>query len=57
MLVVALGSLVIYGNTAFGHTSVKVCLVFLMVPLASWQLAAIVVPNRGVHFWQAVTSR
>ena len=43
MLVLTVGSLIIYGNTAFGHSTAKVGFVFLMVPLASWLLAAIVV--------------
>ena len=43
MLVLTVGSLMIYGNTAFGHSTRKVGFVFLMVPLASWLLAAIVV--------------
>jgi hypothetical protein len=44
MLVLTLGSLFIYGNTALGHPTAKVGFVFLMVPLASWLLAGIVVP-------------
>jgi hypothetical protein len=44
MLVLTLGSLVIYGITAFGHPRAKVGFVFLVVPLASWLLAAIAVP-------------
>jgi hypothetical protein len=36
MLVLTVGSLIIYGNTAFGHSTAKVGFVFLMVPLASW---------------------
>ena len=44
MLVITLGSLAIYGDVAFGHTKAKIGFVFLMVPLASWLLIAIVVP-------------
>lgn len=43
MLILTAGSLMIYGNAAFGHSTAKVGFVFLMVPLASWLLAAIVV--------------
>lgn len=44
MLVVTLGSLAIYGNVAFGPARAKPAAVFLVVPLASWLLIAIVVP-------------
>ncbi len=42
-LVIAVGSLAIYGDVAFGHTKAKIGFVFLMVPLASWLLIAVVV--------------
>jgi hypothetical protein len=44
MLVIALSSLAIYEDVAFGHTKAKIGFVFLMVPLASWLLIAVVVP-------------
>lgn len=44
MLVLTVGSLIIYGNTAFGHSTAKVGFVFLVVPLASWLVAAIALP-------------
>ena len=44
ILVLTVGSLIIYGNTAFGHSTAKVGFVFLVVPLASWLVAAIVLP-------------
>jgi hypothetical protein len=44
MLVLTLGSLAIYREVAFGYTTAKVGFVFLVVPLASWLLIAIVVP-------------
>ena len=44
MLVLALGSLAIYGEVAFGPPRAKPAFVFLVVPLASWLLIAIVVP-------------
>jgi len=44
MLVITLGALAIYGDVAFGHTKAKIGFVFLMVPLASWLLIAVVVP-------------
>ena len=43
MLVLTLGSLAIYGEVAFGYATAKVGFVFLVVPLASWLLIAIVV--------------
>jgi hypothetical protein len=42
-LVVTLGSLTIYGEVAFGYATAKVGFVFLVVPLASWLVTAIVV--------------
>lgn len=45
MLVITLPSLAIYGDVAFGHTKAKIGFVFLMVPLASWLLLAVVVPT------------
>jgi hypothetical protein len=44
MLVLALGSLAVYGDVAFGHPRAKIGFVFLVVPLASWLLMAVVVP-------------
>jgi hypothetical protein len=44
MLVLTLGSLAIYGEVAFGYATAKVGFVFLVVPLASWLMIAIVVP-------------
>jgi len=42
MLVITLGSLAIYSDVAFGHATAKAGFVFLVVPLASWLLIAIV---------------
>ncbi|MGC9996327.1 MAG: hypothetical protein ABSE79_13485 [Terriglobia bacterium] len=44
MLVLTLASLAIYGDVAFGHSTVKVGFVFLAVPFASWLLIVIVLP-------------
>jgi len=43
-LVLTLGSLAIYGYIAFGPPRAKTAFVFVVVPLASWLLIAIVVP-------------
>jgi hypothetical protein len=43
MLVVTLGSLAVYGETALGPPRAKTAFPFLMVPAASWLLIAIVV--------------
>jgi hypothetical protein len=43
MLVIALGSLAIYGALVFGTLRAKTGFVFLVVPAASWLLIAIVV--------------
>jgi|ERR1022692_88712 hypothetical protein len=43
MLVVTVASLAIYGAVAFGYTTLKVGFVFLVVPLASLVIIAIVV--------------
>jgi hypothetical protein len=43
-LVLALGSLAIYGLVVLGPPRAKPAAVFLMVPLASWLLLATVVP-------------
>ena len=50
MLVVALCSLAVYGDVAFGHTTVKIGFVFLVVPLASWLLMALVVQTAALIF-------
>ena len=43
-LVLALGSVAIYGAVSFGLLKAKIGTIFLLVPLASWLLMAIVVP-------------
>jgi hypothetical protein len=43
-LVLTLGSLAVYGDVAFGPPRAKPAFAFLVVPLASWLLIAIVVP-------------
>lgn len=43
MLVLTLGSLPIYATVALGFSSTRPAAVFLLVPLASWLLSAIVV--------------
>lgn len=43
-LVLTLGALAIYGAVSFGHLKAKIGFIFLVVPLASWLLMAIVVP-------------
>jgi hypothetical protein len=48
MLVLTLASLAIYGDVAFGHPTLKVGFVFLVVPPASWLVLAIVVPIAAV---------
>jgi hypothetical protein len=47
MLVLTLGSLAIYGDVALGPPRPKPASVFLVVPLASWLLIAIVLPIAG----------
>ena len=42
-LVVALGSLAVYGDDALGHRTAQAAFVYVVVPLASWLLLAIVV--------------
>jgi hypothetical protein len=44
MLVLTLGSLVIYGDVALGPPRTKTAFVFVVVPPASWLLLAIAVP-------------
>lgn len=44
MLILALASLAIYGTVALGPPRPKTAFPFLMVPLASWLLIAIVLP-------------
>lgn len=44
MLVLTLGSLAIYGNVALGPPRPQPAFVFLVVPLVSWLLIAIVLP-------------
>ena len=44
MLVLTLGSLAIYGDVALGPPRPKPAFVFLVVPLASWLLIAVVLP-------------
>ena len=44
MLVLAVGSLAIYGDVALGPPRTKAAFVFVVVPPASWLLIAIVVP-------------
>jgi len=44
MLVLTLGSLTIYGSVALGPPRPQPAFVFLVVPLASWLLIAIVLP-------------
>jgi hypothetical protein len=48
IVVLTLGSLVIYGDVAFGYTKAKVGFVFLVVPLASWLLTAAVVATAAL---------
>jgi hypothetical protein len=48
MLVLTLGSLAIYGEVAFGPPRAKPAAVFLMVPLASWLIMAVVIPATAV---------
>ncbi len=44
MLVLTVGSLAIYGDVALGPPRTKAAFVFVVVPLASWLLIALVVP-------------
>jgi hypothetical protein len=44
MLALTLGSLAIYGNVAWGPPRAKPAFAFLVVPLASWLLIALVIP-------------
>jgi hypothetical protein len=44
MLVLTLGSLAAYGEVALGPPRAKPAFIFLVVPLASWLLIAIVIP-------------
>jgi len=43
-LVLALGSVAIYGAVSFGLLKAKIGTIFLLVPVASWLLMAILVP-------------
>jgi hypothetical protein len=56
MLVLTLGSLAIYGDVAFGPPRAKPAFAFLVVPLSSWLLIAIVVAAAKIS-GKAVTSR
>lgn len=47
MLVLPLASVAIYADVALGHPRSKPAFAFLVVPLASWLLIAIVVPIAG----------
>jgi hypothetical protein len=44
MLVVALGSLAVYGYDAIRRISAKAAFIYLVLPFASWLLMAIVIP-------------
>lgn len=44
MLIITLGSLIIYVDDAFGHRRPQAAFVYVAVPPASWLLMAIVVP-------------
>jgi hypothetical protein len=48
MLLVTLGSLAIYGAVAFGAVAAKRGFIFLVVPGASWLLAAVVVSTAAL---------
>lgn len=48
VLVLTLGSLAVYGHVAFGPPRAKPAFAFLIVPLASWLLIAIVVPTAAL---------
>lgn len=48
MLVLALGSLAIYGEVALGPPRIKTAFVFVVVPAASGLLIAIVVPSAAL---------
>ena len=48
MLILAMGSLAIYGNVAFGPPRPQPAFMFLVVPLASGLLMAIVLPLAAV---------
>jgi hypothetical protein len=49
MWILTCGSLAIYGAVAFGYLNAKIGFVFLMVPLATWLLAAIAVSLAAFH--------
>ena len=49
MLVLTLGSLAIYGGVVLGPLKVKPAAVFLLVPLASWLVIAIVAAATRRH--------
>ncbi len=48
IVVLTLGSLAIYGDVAFGYTKAKVGFIFLVVPLASWLIAAVAVTTAAL---------
>jgi hypothetical protein len=45
---VTLGSLAVYGDVAFGYTKAKLGFIFLVVPLASWLIAAVAVATAAL---------
>jgi hypothetical protein len=44
MLIVALGSVAIYGDDTLGHRRAQAAFVYVVVPPASWLIIAIVIP-------------
>jgi hypothetical protein len=55
MLVLTLGSLALYGGVVLGPIKAKPAAVFLLFPLASWLLAALVVTIAALRSRRAVT--
>lgn len=50
MLVISFGSLAVYGRVAFGPRKAQPAFAFLMIPLASWLVIAVVVPIAALVF-------
>jgi hypothetical protein len=57
MVVLALGSVVIYGEVAFEYVKAKAGFVFLVVPFGSWLLIALVVATAMISARQSRRSR
>lgn len=53
MLVLTVGSLIVYGNAVFGRPKAKIGFIFLVVPFASWLLITIPVAVAAIKLRHA----